>query len=252
MRVLLSGAAGFAGSHALRHILAETGWQVICPVTLDHRGHLTRLEQACAGMDTARVMVIPADLALPLSSKVRGLIGDPDYVINYASDSHVDRSISDPAGFVRNNLHLMMNLLLFARARPGLKAFVHINTDEVFGPFYDGELFGEDSQHRPSNPYAASKSCQSQLGYAWWRTYGVPFCEVYCCNMFGEGQDAEKFVPLVMARVAAGVAAICPARPRVVPTGVPGEPVLRGAMLAAVDQAQAALLASVADPSRPQ
>src|SRR5262249_17179433 len=106
----------------------------------------------------------------------------------------------------------------YARHVPGLRTFLHINSDEVFGPSYDGSLFTEDAQHRPSNPYAASKSAQSQLGYAWWRTYGVPFAEVYACNMFGEMQDAEKFVPLVMRKVLAGE----PVPVHAAPDGTPG------------------------------
>lgn len=204
-RILLTGAAGFAGSHCLRHLLANTSWDVTCPVSLDHKGRLGRLEAATCGMDANRVQVIPCDLAQPLTSHTRGLFGQPDYVINYASDSHVDRSITDPAPFAGNNVRLMLTMLEFARTLPRLRAFVHMSTDEVFGPAYDGELFTEDAQHRPSNPYAASKSAQSQLGYAWWRTFGVPFAEVYGCNMFGEhAQNPEKFFPKVMRMVLAG------------------------------------------------
>jgi dTDP-glucose 4,6-dehydratase len=204
-RVLLTGAAGFAGSHALRHLLVSTDWDITCPVSLDHKGRAARIEHACAGMDTSRVTVFSCDLAQPLTAHARTLIGQPDYIINYASASHVDRSITDPAPFVTNNVALMLTLLEFARTLPALRALVHVSTDEVYGPSYGGELHGEDDQHRPSNPYAASKSCQSQLGYAWWRTYGVPFTEVYGCNMFGEqAQDPEKFFPKVMAAVAAG------------------------------------------------
>jgi dTDP-glucose 4,6-dehydratase len=205
MRVMLTGAAGFAGSHALRHLLANTDWQVTCPVSLDHKGRLARVEHACAGMDTSRVTVFTCDLAQPLSAHARTVIGQPDYIISYASASHVDRSITDPAPFAANNVALMLTMLEFARTLPQLKAFVHVSTDEVFGPSCGGGLFTEDAQHRPSNPYAASKSCQSQLGFAWWRTYGVPVVEVYGCNMFGEhAQDPEKFFPKVMAKVAAG------------------------------------------------
>jgi dTDP-glucose 4,6-dehydratase len=199
-RALLTGAAGFAGSHALRHLLVNTDWLITCPVSLDNKGHLGRLSHAWAGVADAqaRVRVVPCDLARPL-------FGRPDWIISYASASHVDRSITGPAPFVRNNVELMLTLLEFARTVPDLRAFVHVSTDEVFGPSYDGELHAEDAQHRPSNPYAASKSCQSQLGFAWWRTYGVPFVEVYGCNMFGEiAQDREKFFPKVMAAVAAG------------------------------------------------
>jgi len=215
----LTGAAGFAGSHALRHLLVNTDWQVICPVSLDHKGHMARIDSACAGQDAGRVQLVPCDLAQPLTGKARVLFGQPDYIINYASSSHVDRSITDPVPFIANNVHLMLNLLEYARTVPGLQAFVHMSTDEVYGPSYDGELFTEDAQHRPSNPYAASKSAQSQLGYAWWRTYKVPFIEVYGCNMFGEhAQNPEKFFPKVMARVMAGETVPVHAAPE----GVPG------------------------------
>jgi dTDP-glucose 4,6-dehydratase len=201
---MLSGAAGFAGSHALRHLLANTDWQITCPVSLDHKGRLARVGHACAGMDASRVTVFSCDLSQPLSAHAKTVIGQPDYIVNYASASHVDRSIADPAPFVTNNVALMLTMLEFARTQPQLKALVHVSTDEVYGPSYGGELHGEDDQHRPSNPYAASKSCQSQLGYSWWRTYGVPFTEVYACNMFGEHQDPEKFFPKVMKMAAAG------------------------------------------------
>lgn len=204
-QVLLTGAAGFAGSHALRHLLLNTGWQITCPVSLDHKGSIGRLDAALDGQDRSRAHVVPCDLSQPLTSKARVLFGQPDLIVNYASSSHVDRSITDPAPFAANNVHLMLTLLEYARTLPDLRAFIHMSTDECFGPSYDGELFTEDDQHRPSNPYAASKSCQSQLGFAWWRTYGLPFAEVYGCNMFGEhAQNPEKFFPMVMRLVAAG------------------------------------------------
>ena len=217
-RVLLTGAAGFAGSHCLRHLLANTAWTVACPVTYDHKGHLTRLESALQGHDASRVTVVSQDLAQPLSGAAMNAFGQPDYIINYASQSHVDRSIADPVPFVANNVALMASMLDYARTLPSLRAFAHVNSDECFGPSYDGEPFGEDCQHRPSNPYAASKSAQSQLGFAWWRTYGVPFTEAYGCNMFGEGADGEKFVPLVMRKVLAGEAVPIHAAP----DGTPG------------------------------
>lgn len=203
-QLLLTGAAGFAGSHCLRHILSNTDWTVTCPVTYDHKGHLRRLESALRGHDRNRVTVVSQNLSHDFSAAALLAFGQPDYIINYASQSHVDRSISDPASFITNNVELMVRMLEYARTLPGLQAFVHMSSDECFGPIYDGVPFTEDSQHRPSNPYAASKSCQSQLGFTWWRTYDVPFTEVYGCNMFGEYQDSEKFVPMVMARVQAG------------------------------------------------
>lgn len=203
-RLLLTGAAGFAGSHALRHFLINTDWEIVCPVSLDHKGRLTRLDHALDGMDASRVSIFSCDLSQPLSAHAKTVIGQPDFIVNYASASHVDRSITDPVPFVMNNVTLMLTMLEFARTQPRLRSFVHVNSDEVYGPSYGGELHTEDAQHRPSNPYAASKSCQSQLGFTWWRTYNVPFTEVYGCNMFGEhAQDDEKFVPKVLAKVSA-------------------------------------------------
>ena len=204
-RVVLTGGAGFAGSHALRHLLMNTGWDITLPVSLDHKGHMARVKSACAGEDPGRVAVVSCDLSQPLSAHVTAAFGKPGYIINYASSSHVDRSITDPVPFIENNMRVMLTMLEFARTAPSLHAFIHVNSDECFGPSYDGGMFTEDAQHRPSNPYAASKSCQSQLGFAWWRTFGVPFMEAYACNMFGEhAQNPEKFFPLVMAKVAAG------------------------------------------------
>lgn len=204
-RALLTGAAGFAGSHALRHFLLNTDWDIACPVSLDHKGRLSRIEHAQAGTDPARVTVFTCDLSKRISGHARSVIGQPDLIVNYASSSHVDRSISKPWPFVVNNVLLMANLLELARELKTLKMFLHVNSDEVFGPSYGGELHSEDDQHRPSNPYAASKSAQSQMAFAWWRTYGLPFAEVYGCNMFGEhAQNPEKFFPKVMRLVAAG------------------------------------------------
>jgi nucleoside-diphosphate-sugar epimerase len=123
-RVLLTGAAGFAGSHMLRHLLANTGWTVACPVTYDHKGHLGRLESAMRGHDPGRVTIVAQNLARDLPTATLLAFGQPDCIINYASQSHVDRSITDPAPFVANNIALMANMLEYARTLPGLKAFV--------------------------------------------------------------------------------------------------------------------------------
>jgi dTDP-glucose 4,6-dehydratase len=208
-RLLLTGAAGFAGSHCLRHILANTDWDVTCPVSLDHKGHMGRIEFACAGQDPARVRIVPCDLAQPLTGKARILFGQPDLIINYASNSHVDRSIVEPVPFTQNNVNLMLTMLQFARTLPGLKAFVQVSTDEVYGAC-SGDPHAEWSPIVPSNVYAATKACQEALAIAYWRTYGVPLIIVNCMNLFGEAQGLngdrvpEKFVPLVASKVLAG------------------------------------------------
>ncbi len=188
VRVLLTGAAGFAGSHALRHFLVNTDWDIVCPVSLDHQGRLVRLESARAGFPDERLTIVPCDLSQSFSSEHVRLFGDVDYVVNYASDSHVD---------------LALNLLEFARTLPALKMFVQLSTDEVYGACA-GDPHVEWSPIVPSNPYSASKACQEAIAISYWRTYGLPLIITNTMNLIGEYQDPEKFVPMVVKAVQEG------------------------------------------------
>jgi dTDP-glucose 4,6-dehydratase len=205
-RVLLTGAGGFVGSHALRHLLAETDWDVVCPVTFPHKGLSDRIRLAMDDMPDAahRVHVIRCDLTTPISVVTDHDFGHIDYVLNFASESHVDRSITHPGPFIQNNVALMTNLLDWARTRD-LKAFIQISTDEVYGPAFHGHAHAEwEDLHLPSNPYAASKAAQEDIAFAYWRTYGLPIVFTNTMNIIGETQDPEKFFPMVVKRVLAG------------------------------------------------
>jgi len=105
-RILLTGAAGFVGSHVLRHILATTDWFVVCPVTFKHKGIQDRIRLSIAGNDnySSRIKVINCDLAFPISSITAQEFGSIDYVLNVASESHVDRSIEHPKGIGQDSL----------------------------------------------------------------------------------------------------------------------------------------------------
>ncbi len=201
--VLLSGASGFLGSHALRHLLANTSWQIVCPVSFSHRGVPERITLAVPDDQWHRVTVVRADLACPVADTTATAIGDIDLIVNYASQSHVDRSIADPAPFVTNNVSLMVNLLEYARqAKP--KAFLHISTDEVYGPAPEGTRHKEWDPIIPSNPYSASKACQEALATSYWRTYQLPVVIVNSMNLIGETQDPEKYLPTVLRCLADG------------------------------------------------
>lgn len=201
MKILLTGAAGFVGSHVLRHLLVNTSWEIICPVTFRHQGIPERIASALQGQDKSRVTVERHDLRAGVSFQARRRWGKVDVVMNVASESHVDRSIEDPAGFIDNNVQLMTGILEYAReAKPSL--VLHMSTDEVYGPAYGEHRHREGEPHRPSNPYSASKAAQEAVAFSYWRTYGVPVVITNTMNIIGEMQDPEKFVPKVMQHVA--------------------------------------------------
>ncbi len=211
-RVLLTGAAGFAGSHVLRHLLAETDWQIVAPVTFRHRGNSGRIASALEGNDAwhERTKVIMHDLTAPLPS-LADRAGRCDYVIAMASESHVDRSIAEPVPFIRNNIDVILSTLEYARAIEPESVIV-FSTDEVYGPAgrewsaagVELRPHEEWSPILPSNPYAASKAAQEAIAIAYWRTYGVPVVLVNSMNLIGEMQDPEKFLPMVISKILRG------------------------------------------------
>lgn len=204
MRVLLTGAAGFLGSHCLRHLLANTDWDIVCPVSFAHKGLPERITTAVDDEQWwERITIVRCDLAAPINDTTAALFGDVDYIVNYASESHVDRSITHPAAFIRNNVDIALNLLEYARvAKPA--AFVQISTDEVYGPAPAGYAHREWDATLPSNPYSASKAAQEAIAVSYWRTFGVPVVITNCMNLIGETQDPEKFVPMVISKVMRG------------------------------------------------
>lgn len=202
-RVLLTGAGGFVGSHALRHILETTDWQVVCIDSFRHKGIAERITTQMDGEDASRVEVLTHDLTAPFSDQLVRRLGKIDYIISMASESHVDRSISDPRDFINNNVQLILTLLEYARLHP-VEKFLQISTDEVYGPAPGEHLHAEWEPMLPSNPYSASKAAQESICFSYWRTYGVPLIITNTMNIIGEMQDPEKFVPMTMQKVARG------------------------------------------------
>lgn len=198
-RVMLTGAAGFVGSHVLSHLLAHTDWEIVCPVTFRHKGNPKRITEDkhyLAHKD--RVEIVTCDLTGVIPD-----LGDFDYILNLASESHVDRSITDPVPFVENNVALVLQVLEYARKHPP-RVFVQFSTDEIYGPAPDKTAHVEWDPIVPSNPYSASKAAQEAIAVSYWRTYGVPVVIVNAMNFIGERQDSEKFVPMVMKQVLSG------------------------------------------------
>ena len=203
-RILITGVGGFIGSHCLSHILVNTDWEVVGIDSWNHKGISERIAESKHYQDNRdRVKIYTHDLNAPISNVLINKIGVIDYVINFASDSHVDRSITDPIPFVQNNVNIALTMLEYARKVQPSK-FIQIGTDEVYGPTDGIHNHPEWSAIVPSNPYSASKVAQDALAISYWRTYGVPVILTNIMNTFGEMQDAEKLIPKVIKKIISG------------------------------------------------
>lgn len=204
-KVLLTGIGGSIGCHFFAHIMHNTDWDVVGISTFRHRGESDRISHMFIEHPEwqNRLTMIMHDLIGPISKRTREKIGQVDYIINLASLSDVEASIHDPVTFIQNNIWLTLNLLEYAReTKP--KAFVQFSTDEVFGPTDGKSLYKEWDSHVPSNPYAASKSCQEQIATSYWRTYGTPVVITHTMNNWGQMQSSSKFPVMVQKKIIKG------------------------------------------------
>lgn len=203
-RILMTGIGGFVGHHAAEHFLKNTDFEIVGIDSWRHRGDSLRLRHLISNpVWSKRLTIFTHDLIEPFSHREIEMMGPIDFVLNIASESHVDRSIDDPVPFIKNNVALALTMAEYCReVKPQI--FIHCSTDEVFGPAYGSSKHGEDETHRPSNPYSASKASQEDIFYSYWRCYGIPYLRTNTMNMIGERQDIEKFIPLCISRILKG------------------------------------------------
>ncbi|MDQ0917604.1 dTDP-glucose 4,6-dehydratase [Paenibacillus sp. V4I5] len=195
MKVLVTGCAGFIGSNFLLYMVGKyPEYEFINIDALTYAGNLENLKQIEA---VPNYQFIKGDITdRPLIEKV--VSDDIDAIINFAAESHVDRSILEPEVFVKTNV-LGTQVLLDAAKKFGVKKFVHVSTDEVYGSLGETGLFTEETPIAPNSPYSASKAGSDLLVRAYHETFGLPVNITRCSNNYGPYQFPEKLIPLIIA-----------------------------------------------------
>lgn len=206
MRLLLTGIAGFIGSHLWEHTMKTTDWEVVGIAKMDRAGDLNRIEETFKDHPEwkSRTTIVRHDLNDSLLA-VHKHIGKVDYIAHLAACSHVDTSIADPVGVFTNNARSTAQILDYARIyQPDLKKFLYFSTDEVYGPAPEDYDFTETDKLMPSNPYSAGKAAGEMITIAFGVTYGLPYLISNTMNVFGERQDPEKLIPKCMKFIQEG------------------------------------------------
>ena len=206
-KILITGGAGFIAHHVIDKILSTTDWEIITLDRLDFSGNLNRLKEVVSSYPESqqkRVKVVHHDLKAELNPEIIATIGHVDLISHLAAGSHVDRSITYPLEFVMDNVVGTANILDYARKLDSLERFAYFSTDEVFGPAPKGINYKENDRYNSTNPYSASKAGAEELVVAFENTYGLPSIITHTMNVFGERQNPEKYIPMVIKKVRDG------------------------------------------------
>ena len=196
MKILVTGGAGFIGSCFVRYILNKyNDYQVINLDALTYAGNIENLEDIQDKKNYTFVHGNICDKKL-----VRDIISEVDFVVNFAAESHVDRSITGPEIFIETNVQGTLNLLQ-ASKEMGVERYLQVSTDEVYGTLGKTGYFYETTPIAPNSPYSASKASADLLVRAYFETYKLPVLITRCSNNYGPYQYPEKLIPFFISKL---------------------------------------------------
>ena len=190
MKLLVTGGAGFIGSNFIRHMLKKySDYHIVNLDKLTYAGNLDNLKDIEANPNYTFIKGDICDVKV-----VSGAVEGVDAIVNFAAETHVDRSILEPGSFIQTDVYGTYVLLEAVKAE-GISRYIQISTDEVYGSIEKGS-FTEESPLSPSSPYSASKAGSDMLVHAYWTTYHLPVIITRSSNNFGPYQYPEKLIPL--------------------------------------------------------
>jgi dTDP-glucose 4,6-dehydratase len=193
MKIFVTGGAGFIGSNFIRHVFAlKKGYAIVNYDKLTYAGNLANLESVA---DDSHYSFLRGDICD--AAVVEAAMAGCDFVVHFAAESHVDRSIYEPAPVIQTNVTGTFVLLQVAR-KLNIKRFVHVSTDEVYGDMEPGAFANESSPLQPSSPYSASKASSDLIVRSYVRTFHFPALITRASNNYGPFQFPEKFLPLMI------------------------------------------------------
>lgn len=210
MTILVTGGAGFIGSHFILRLLENTDEMI---VNLDKLNYAANTRNLTAAMGLSNYKFIHGDICNGELLQRLLQCYRPRAIVHFAAESHVDRAISQPADFIQSNIvgtyQLLEQTLSYWKHlnhdRKSLFRFLHISTDEVFGALIvDQPPFGQMHNIMPNNPYSASKAASDHLARAWYKTYGLPIIITHCSNNYGPYQYKEKYIPRLILNALTG------------------------------------------------
>ena len=190
-KIIVTGGLGFIGSHFVNYVMDNTNDEIIIVDKETYASNRNNIKH--------NVKIISKDICKITEED----LGEYDYIVHFAAESHVDNSIKNGLPFIRTNVEGTFNMIEISRKNKNLKKFIHISTDEVYGDMDDLNLVSSDENCdlKPSSYYSATKTSSDLLVLSANRTYGLPYIITRTCNNYGENQHHEKFVPKIIKSI---------------------------------------------------